>query len=103
MVEYSDISPYFVEDRIKLLKEAGGMSLPVKLEYYSLLGGNPAKERGMSALEKALGLGITDWNQPLVSSNTQSGDASNSDTGAPIKDETEISADGVASRDKASK
>ena len=103
MVEYSDISPYFVEDRIKLLKEAGGMSLPVKLEYYSLLGGNPAKERGMSALEKALGLGITDWNQPLVSSNTQSGDVSDGDTGAPTKDETEISADGVASRDKASK
>lgn len=102
-VEFSDVSPYFVEDRIKALKEAGGMSLPVKLEYYSLLGGNPAKERGMSVLERALGLGATDWNQPLVSSNTQSGSKSDNETGAPEKDETEISADGVASRDKASK
>jgi len=99
MVEYSDISPYFVEDRIKLLKEAGGMSLPVKLEYYSLLGGNPAKERGMSVLEKALGLGTTEWNQPLVSSNTQSGNASDKE-GAPIKDGDDLSDEGVATRDK---
>jgi hypothetical protein len=97
-VEFSDVSPYFVEDRLKLLKESGGMGLPVKLEYISLLGSNPVKERGMSYMEEILGLGTTDWIHPLVSSNVQSGA---SDTGgAPVKDGDELSDEGVATRDK---
>ena len=102
VVEYSDVSPYFVEDRLSTLKEAAGYGLPVKLEYSSLLNLTPVKERGMAYVEDILGLGTTDWIHPLVSSNTQSGvDPSNDGSqGAPTKDDTEISADGVATRDK---
>lgn len=105
VVEFSDVSPYFIEDRIKTLKEAGQYGLPVKLEYTSLLKVNPCKERGMSYIENMLGLGLTDWTKPLVSSNIQSGSdlAADGSDGAPVKDSTEISGDGVSTRDKASK
>ena len=102
IVEFSDVSPYFVEDRIKTIKEAGQYGLPVKLEYASLLNETPMKERGMSYLENILGLGDTEWIRPLISSNTQNGDLENGDgsNGAPKKDSTDISSDGVATRDK---
>ena len=101
VVEYSDVSPYFVEDKLATLKEAAGYGLPVKLEYASLLKLHPTKERGMAFVEDMLGLGDTEWIHPLISSNTQSSDPSNDGSqGAPTKDETEIGADGVATRDK---
>lgn len=102
VVEFSDISPYFVDDRLKLLKEAASYGMPVKLEYMSLLGSNPIKERGMSYVENMLGLGTTDWITPLVSTNTQSSlDPSNDGSqGAPIKDDGDLSDEGVKSRDK---
>lgn len=102
MVEYSDVSPYFVEDTIKTVKEAGQYGLPVKLTYASLLNINPVKERGMSFVENMLGLGTTDWIYPLVSSNTQSssGIASDGSDGAPTKDGDELTDEGVATRDK---
>ena len=67
-----------------------------------LLNVTPIKERGMSLLEKILGLGTTDWVAPLVSSNTQNGNVENGDgsDGAPVKDSTDISGDGVSTRDK---
>lgn len=104
-VEYSDVSPYFVEDRIKTLKEAGQYGLPIKLEYASLLQMNPMKERGMSYLENMFGLGTTDWINPLVSSNTQSGNddkESNGDgsDGAPVKDPDDLTDEGESTRDK---
>ena len=60
------------------------------------------KERGMAFVENMLGLGTKDWINPLVSSNIQSGNSENGDgsDGAPVKDDTDISADGVATRDK---
>lgn len=100
VVEYSDVSPYFVEEKIKTLKEAGQYGLPVKLTYASLLNINPVKERGMSFVENMLGLGSTDWIHPLVSSNTQSSVAEESTGGAPTKDGDELSDEGVATRDK---
>ena len=102
IVEFSDVSPYFVEDRIKTIKEASQYGLPVKLEYASLLHETPMKERGMSYLENMLGLGVTDWTRPLISSNVQNGNPENGDgaDGAPTKDSTDISADGVSTRDK---
>ena len=102
VVEFSDVSPYFVEDRIKVLKEAGQYSVPVKLEYASLLNMTPTKERGMSFLENMLGLGTTDWTTPLVSSNTQTGLSENGDgsDGAPVKDGDELTDEGESSRDK---
>jgi len=102
IVEFDDTSPYFVEEKIKMLKEAGQYGLPVKMAYASLLNVTPMKERGMSFMEKILGLGTTDWTAPLVSSNTQNGNVNNGDgsDGAPTKDSTDISGDGVATRDK---
>lgn len=102
IVEFDDTSPYFVEDRIKTIKEAGQYGLPLKLMYSSLLNITPAKERGMAFLEKTLGLGVTDWVTPLVSSNVQSSLSENGDgsDGAPTKDGSDISSEGVATRDK---
>lgn len=102
VVEFDNTSPYFVEDKIKTLKEAGQYGVPVKLQYASLLNVTPMKERGMAFIENMLGLGVTDWTKPLVSSNIQSGNIENGDgsDGAPTKDSTDISGDGVATRDK---
>ena len=102
IVEFSDVSPYFVGDRIDQLLKMAQYGLPVKLELASLNKMTPMKERGMSYMEELLGLGATQWNKPLVSSNVQSGNPENGDgsEGAPTKDDSEISADGVASRDK---
>ena len=102
VVEFDDTSPYFIEDKIKELKEAGQYGLPVKVQYASLLKLTPMKERGMSFIENMLGLGVTEWTRPLISSNTQSGNDPSNDgsNGAPKKDSTEISGDGVATRDK---
>ena len=97
--EYSDVSPYFVDDKIKTIKEAGQYALPVKLMYSSLLNINPIKERGMSLVESMLGLGTTDWIHPLVSSNTQSS-SDTAENGAPTKDDGDLSDEGVKSRDK---
>lgn len=99
IVEYSDTSPYFVDEKIKILKEAGQYGLPVKLMYASALNINPIKERGLAFVEDMLGLGTTDWVHPLVSSNTQSG-LSEGTEGAPTKDGDELSDEGVKSRDK---
>ena len=89
VVEYSDVSPYFVNDRIDQLLKASQYALPVKLELASLLNANPVKERGMSFIENALELTVTSWNSPLVSSNVQSGVSENGDgsDGRPEKDE----------------
>lgn len=102
IVEFSDVSPYFVGDRIDQLLKMAQYGLPVKLELASLNKMTPMKERGMSYMEDILDLGITQWNRPLVSSNVQSGNPANGDgsEGAPTKDDSEISADGVDSRDK---
>jgi hypothetical protein len=102
VVEFDDTSPYFAEEKIKELKEAGQYGLPVKLQYASMLKLNPMKERGLAFVENMLGLGVTEWTRPLISSNTQSGNDPSNDgsKGAPTKDSTEISGDGVATRDK---
>lgn len=101
VVEYSDVSPYFVDDRIDKLLKAAQYSIPCKMELSSLIGAYPPKERGMSYLEKVLGLGTTSWNQPLVSSNIQSGNIDNGDgsDGAPKKDEGDLSDEGEKTRD----
>ena len=87
VVEYSDVSPYFVNDRIDQLLKVAQYSVPCKLELASLVNTNPVKERGMSYLEKVLGLGTTSWNQPLVSSNTQNGENGDGSEGRPESEE----------------
>ena len=101
IVEFSDVSPYFVDDRIDKLLKLAQYSIPVKLELASLANANPTKERGMSFMENALGLSATSWNKPLVSSNVQSGNVENGDgsdgraeSDEPLSDEGENTRDG---------
>lgn len=102
VVEFSDVSPYFVDDRIDKLQKVAQYSAPCKMELASLINANPVKERGMSYLEEALGLGTTSWNKPLISSNVQSGDLSENGDGSdgrpksdePLSDEGENTSDG---------
>lgn len=100
-VEFSDVSPYFVDDRIDKLLKLAQYGIPVKLELASLTNVNPMKERGMSYMEQALGLATTTWNKPLVSSNVQSGNVDNGDgsdgraeSDEPLTDEGEKTRDG---------
>lgn len=101
IVEYSDVSPYFIDDRIDKLLKLAQYGMPVKLELASLTNANPAKERGMSFIEEALGLGDTQWNRPLVSSNVQSGNLENGDgsEGRKTKDDEPLTDEGEATRD----
>ena len=102
VIEFSDVSPYFIEDRVNQLLKAGGYSVPIKLELASLLNTNPVKERGMSYMENVLGLTIDSWNKPLVSSAVQAGNVEHGDgsDGAPKKDEGDLSDEGQSTRDK---
>lgn len=102
IVEFDDTSPYFIDDKIDRLLKVAQYSVPCKLELASLIDANPVKERGMSFLENALGLGVSSWNKPLVSSNVQSGNIENGDEseGAPTKDEGDLSDEGQSTRDK---
>lgn len=103
IVEFSDVSPYFIDDRIDKLLKLGQYGLPVKLELASLANTDPVKERGMSFMEKVLGLGDTDWNKPLVSSNVQSGNTDNgdgSDGRAAIENPEDLTDEGENTRDK---
>lgn len=101
VVEYSDVSPYFVDDRVDKLLKLAQYGIPVKLELASLTNANPVKERGMSYMEEALGLANTSWNRPLMSSNVQSGMTENGDgsdgrpeSDEPLSDEGERTKDG---------
>ena len=99
VVEYSDISPYFMNDEIEKYIKAGGLGLPIKTELAAMMKANPQKSFGMDFLERQLlGLGTTRWINPLVSSNTQS--VANTDGGAPTKEDGELTDEGEASRDK---
>lgn len=101
IVEFSDVSPYFIDDKIDKLLKVAQYSVPCKFELASLINTNPVKERGMSYLEKALGIGVDSWNTPLVSSNVQSGSSENGDgsegrpeSDMPLTDEGEATKDG---------
>lgn len=103
IVEFSDVSPYFVDDRIDKFLKAAQYSVPCKMELASLIGDNPVKERGMSYLERALGLGTNSWNQPLVSSNVQNGTTENGDGSegrTPLENPEDLTDEGENSRDK---
>lgn len=99
VAEYSDISPYFMDDEIEKTTKLAGLGLPVKTELAAMVRANPQKSFGMDFLERQLlGLGTERWTNPLVSSNTQS--SINSEDGAPTKDDGELTDEGEASRDK---
>lgn len=101
VVEYSDISPYFIDDRVDKLLKLAQYSVPVKLELASLTNVNPVKERGMSFIENALGIGTMSWATPLVSSNVQSAGLSENGDGSDGRPESDVplSDEGEATRD----
>ena len=91
------------DDRIDKLLKAAQYSIPCKMELSSLIGAYPPKERGMNYLEKVLGLGTTSWNQPLVSSNIQSGTSDNGDGSegrTSIENPEDLTDEGENTRDK---
>ena len=102
IVEFSDVSKYFKDDKIDQLLKLGGYGVPIKNQLISLLGISPAQARSLEYLEDKIGLAKTKWVSPLVSSNVQSGNIDNGDgsDGRPKKADSEIGSDGVATRDK---
>lgn len=98
-VEYSDISPYFMDDEIEKYTKLAGLGLPVKTELASMIRANPQKSFGMDFLERQLlGLGTKRWNNPLVSTNTQS--AQEGSDGRPESEEGDLTDEGVETRDQ---
>ena len=98
-VEYSDISPYFMDEEIEKYTKLAGLGLPVKTELAAMIRANPQKSFGMDFLERQLlKLGTERWNNPLVSSNTQS--TSDGSEGRPTSEEGDLSDEGVSTRDK---
>ena len=68
-------------------------------ELAAMIRANPQKSFGMDFLERQLlGLGTTRWNNPLVSSNTQSAQVDSE--GRPTSSDGDLSDEGVATRDK---
>lgn len=96
-IKFIDVTTYTREDRIKELKEAASLGLPVKQEYMALLGYSPLESIASDWIETKLGLAIDKFVHPLVSSHTQSGD---SDTGgAPTKDDGDLSDEGEKTKE----
>lgn len=102
IVEFSDVSKYFKDDKIEQLLKLGGYSVPIKNQLMSLLGISPAQARSLEYLEDKLGLAKTKWINPLVSSNVQSGLSENGDgsEGAPTKSDGDLTDEGQKTRDK---
>ena len=101
VVEYSDISPYFMDDEIEKYTKLAGLGLPVKTELASMLRANPQKSYGMDFLERELlKLGTERWTNPLVSTNTQSGIGS--EGGRPTAEDSGegLTDEGVETRDQ---
>ena len=99
-VEYSDISPYFMDDEIEKITTLAGQGIPSKTMLASMAGINPQAQYGYDFLERQiLGLGTKRWNNPLVSSAVQSGNPNNNG-GAPEKPESELGDEGLEDRDQ---
>lgn len=96
-IKFIEVTTYTKEDRIKTLKDAAALGLPVKQEYLILLGYDPLESMASDWLENKLGLAVDKFVHPLVSSYTQSGD---SDTGgAPTKDDGDLTDEGESTKD----
>lgn len=97
-IKFIDVTTYTREDRIKTVKEAASLGMPVKQEYMALLGYSPLEAIASDWVETKLGLAIDKFIHPLVSSHTQSGD---SDTGgAPTKDDGDLTDEGAETKEE---
>ena len=96
-VKFFEISAYTKDQFKKDLLEAAQNGLPTKLVYNTMNQFSEKDTLALNFLEEQV-LGLTGLFVPLQTSYTQSG---SSDTGgAPTKDDSEITDDGEASRDK---
>lgn len=96
--KYTDVTTYNKKDRITQLQSACEYGLPFKLELAMTLGQDPLENYAMSWMEDKLGLAVTKWNHPLVSSHTA---AAGSDTnGAPTKDDGDLTDAGAETKEK---
>lgn len=97
-MKYTDVTAYTKSDRIAELQKACEFGLPFKLELAMMLGQDPLENFAMGWLEDKMGLAVTRWTHPLVSSHTAA--ATSSDGGAPTKDDGDLSDEGAETRDK---
>lgn len=97
IVKYTDVTAYTKSERIAELQKACEFGLPFKLELAMLLGQDPLENYAMGWLEDKMGLAVTKWTNPLVSSHTTS--AKNAGDGAPTKDDDDLSDEGAKTRD----
>ena len=95
-VKFIDVTIYSKDERITQVEKAASLGLPVKMEYMILLGYDPLESMANDWLETKLGLSVSKFVHPLVSSHTQtSGDTG----GAPKKDDKDLSDEGERTRD----
>lgn len=103
-VKFFEISAYTKTEFKKQLLESCQYGLPNILAYNSLNGMSAIDTLSLNFLEQDI-LGLSEKLKPLQSSYTQSGADSDNpeDPGAPKKDDTDLTSDGEASRDKRDK
>jgi hypothetical protein len=97
-IKFIEVTTYDKKERIAQIEKAANSGMPVKLEYMTLLGYDPIESIASDWLETKLGLSITRFMHPLVSSHTQSGDSNTG--GAPTKDDGDLSDEGSETKDK---
>ena len=98
LFKYTDVTAYTKADRISELQKACEFGLPFKLELAMMLGQDPLENYAMGWLEDKMGLAVTRWTHPLISSHTA---VAGSDTGgAPTKDDGDLSDEGAETKDK---
>lgn len=100
-VKFFEVSAYTKEEFKKSLLEAAQYGLPTKLAYNTLNQFSELDSMALNFLEEEV-LQLSSKLIPLQSSYTQTSDTSGED-GAPTKDDTEITDDGEASKDKTDK
>lgn len=97
-ISFIDVTTYTKDERIKTIRDAAALGLPVKQEYMILLGYSPLESISSDWIETKLGLAVDRFTHPLVSSYTQSG---TSDTGgAPEKDDSDLTDSGLETKEK---
>ena len=94
-IKFIDVTTYTKEDRIKTVKEAASLGLPVKQEYMTLLGYDPLETIAFDWLEAKLGMSTTKFIHPLISSHTQSANGTK-----PESNQGDLTDEGAETRDK---
>lgn len=104
-VKFFEVSVYTKDEFKKQLLEAAQYGLPTKLAYNSLNQFSEKDSLALNFFEEEV-LHLSQKLIPLQSSYTQSGSNDNGpvdDSGAPVKDDDDLTDDGEASRDKKDK